>query len=183
MLTGMQTYDSPRAVLDAPLAPEASIGEVVRGAVAHACLALSELNSQPWLIRVEIDSDNQSATVELLLDESRLLSTIDPTGREAVLACGAALLNLRLALQGASLGTRVLLCPDPARPELLARLDVQGRCLEAAPDRTLRQAIPFRGTRRAAFDPGEVPPPLVDHLVAEAAHEGAIISRRTAAVE
>jgi nitroreductase len=176
MLTGMQTSHSLRAVLDAPLAPEASIGEVVRWAIAHACLAPSELNTQPWLFRVEIHSDNQSATVELLLDESRLLPTIDPANREAVLACGAALLNLRLALQGASIGTRVLLCPDPARPGLLARLDVQGPCLEPVLDRTLREAIPFRGTHRAAFDPGEVPAPLVDHLVAEAAYEGAIIS-------
>ncbi len=176
MLLSMHTYDSTRAVLDSPLAPEASLGKAVRWAIAHACLAPSELNSQPWLFRMEIDADNQSATVELFLDEGRLLPAIDPTGREAVLACGAALLNLRLALQGAQLGMRVLLCPDPARPELLARLDVHGSCIEPGPDRILRQAIAFRGTHRAAFDPGEVPSPLVDHLLAEAAYEGAIIS-------
>lgn len=172
----MQTYDSPRAVLAAELAPEAPLGEAVRWAVVHATLAPSELNTQPWLFRVEVDLDQQSAAVELLLDESRLLPTIDPTGREAVLACGAALLNLRLALQGACLRARMLVCPDPRRPELLARLDVQGRCIEPVQDRTLRQAIPFRGTHRSAFDPGAVPTSLVDRLLAEAAYEGATVT-------
>lgn len=172
----MRTYESGRAVLAAQLAPEASLGEAVRWAVAHATLAPSEFNTQPWLFRVEVDLDQQSATVEVLLDESRLLPTIDPTGREAVLACGAALLNLRLALQGACLKTQVLVCPDPRRPELLARLVVHGRCIEPVRDRALRLAIPFRGTHRSAFDPGLVPTPLVDRLLAEAACEGATVT-------
>ncbi len=157
--------------LVAELAPEASTEETLRWAVAQACMAPSELNSQPWLFRAELRGE--AATVELLLDETRLLPSLDPHGREAVVACGAALVNLRLALRGAALGTHVILCPDPARPELLARLTVGGRAVESEQDRPLRQAIPLRGTHRGAFPPGAVPDAAVERLVAEAAYEGA----------
>jgi nitroreductase len=155
----------------AGLEPEASTEDALRWAVSQACLAPSELNSQPWRFRAEVRDD--AATVELLLDETRLLPSLDPLAREAVVACGAALLNLRLALRGAALGTHVSLCPDPARPELLARLTVGGRAVESDEDRPLRQAIPLRGTHRGAFPPGDVPAADQERLVAEAAYEGA----------
>lgn len=172
----MRTYESPRELLASSLAPEAPLPEVVRWAVAHASLAPSELNSQPWRFRGEVGVDGTTATLELLLDESRRLPTIDPSGREAVLACGAALLNLRLALRGAAMGTSVRLCPDAHRPELLAEIRVRGCVAEADEDRPLRLAIPLRSTHRASFEPAAVPLPLVDRLIAEAAYEGASVA-------
>lgn len=158
------------------LAPEATPAEVVHWAVAHAILAPSELNSQPWSFRACVDGDIGAARIELGLDRTRLLTHVDPAGREAVLACGAALLNLRLALRGAELGSSVQLCPDPALHDLLAVLNVRGRTRERAEDRPLREAIPQRGTRRAPFEPGEIPVTLLNHLIAEAAYEGALVS-------
>jgi nitroreductase len=172
----MRTQDLPRDLLSAPLRPEATLPDILRWAVAHGCAAPSELNSQPWRFGVVLSEAGDEATIELLLDRSRRLEVIDPDGREATLACGAALLNLRLALRGAELGTRVLVCPDPSRADLLARLSVSGKTTEPARDRLLRLAIPQRSTHRGAFRPGAVPAEVVDRLIAEAGYEGAVVA-------
>lgn len=168
---------SPRELLASPLAPDAPIAEALSWAVAHATLAPSELNSQPWHFRAVLDRMDQGATIELLLDRARLLPTIDPTDREAVLACGGALLNLRLALGGAALSTTVRLCPDPYQADLLAdvtvRSTVDPRPEEPAADRELRRAVVDRTTHRAAFELTPVAQSLVDQLVAEVGYEGA----------
>jgi nitroreductase len=158
------------------LAPDASPAEVVRWAVEHATFAPSELNTQPWSFRASVDGSVGAARIELGLDRTRLLPCLDPDGREAVLACGAALLNLRLALRGAELASSVQLCPDPALRDLLAVANVRGRTMERPEDRPLREAIAVRGTRRSPFEPGEVPGALLDHVLAEAAYEGALVS-------
>ena len=164
------------------LAPEATLREVLHWAVAHGCLAPSELNSQPWLFHADVAVGGDSGTLDLLLDQSRILTAVDPSGREAVLACGAALLNVRLALRGARLGTHVRLCPDPSRPELLARLTVQGQAAEPLEDHPLRLAIPLRSTHRGPFLPGGVPDDLAERLIAEAAYEGAFVAELDAEV-
>lgn len=171
----MTSTDAPRHIIDAELPPDAGLPEVVRWAVAHAALAPSELNTQPWRFRADT-SGNARAVVELHLDTTRLLPTVDPQAREAVLSCGAALLNLRLSLQGAALGTSVRLLPDPTRPDLLAEVLVEGPATEPDGDRALRLAIPLRGTHRAAFEPVGVPAELVDQLAAEVVHEGSPVA-------
>ena len=158
------------------LAPDASPAEVVRWAVEHATLAPSELNSQPWSFRASIDDSAGTARIELGLDRTRLLPSLDPDAREAVIACGAALLNLQLALRGAELASSVQLCPDPALHDLLAVVNVRGRTRERDEDRPLREAIALRGTRRTPFEPGDVAVTLLDHVLAEAAYEGALVS-------
>ena len=70
-----------------------SAGEI-EGVLTAASLAPSVHNSQPWRFRV---SPNQ---IELYTDPRRRLPATDPEDRELRLSCGAALLNLRLALQG-----------------------------------------------------------------------------------
>jgi hypothetical protein len=158
------------------LAPDASLTEAVRWSVAHAVLAPSELNSQPWAFRASIDSALGAARVELGLDRTRLLPHLDPDNREAVLACGAALLNLRLALRGAELGSSVQLCPDHALPDLLAVVTVRGRTRERPEDRPLREAMLERGTRRSPFERGDILVTLLDRALAEGAYEGAMVS-------
>ena len=164
------------------LAPEATVRDVLHWAVAHGCLAPSELNSQPWLFHAEVAPGGDSGKLDLLLDETRILTAVDPSQREAVLGCGAALLNVRLALRGARLGTHVRLCPDPSRPELLARLTVHGQAEEAPEDHPLRLAIPLRSTHRGPFLPGGVPEDLAGRLVADAAYEGAFVAELNAKV-
>lgn len=158
------------------LAPDASTAAAVRWAVGHAVLAPSELNTQPWAFRAYVDHARAAARIELGLDRERLLPHLDPQAREAVLACGAALLNLRLALRGAELGSAVQLSPDPALHDLLAVVTVRGRARERAEDRPLREAIALRGTRRTPFDCEDVPTTVLDHVVAQGGYEGALVS-------
>ena len=114
---------------------------------------------------------------EIALTDPASVSAIDPDGREAVLACGAALENLLLVLHGAGLATTVVLTPVPPHtPMVLAEVTVSGHVPEAPSDRPLRLAIPFRGSHRGAFEPAQVPAPLIDHLVAAAATGGAPVT-------
>ena len=66
---------------------------LVADLVAAATLAPSMHNTQPWRFRYE----PASQTIELYADPARMLRFGDPDGRAAHIACGAALLNLRLA--------------------------------------------------------------------------------------
>ena len=62
---------------------------LTRELVRTACLAPSVNNSQPWYFRLPADD-----LVELYADRERQLTGIDPSGRDLVLSCGAALHHL-----------------------------------------------------------------------------------------
>ncbi len=93
--------------------------KVLVRAVHQAVRAPSVHNTQPWRFAVGADR------IELFADRSRQLTVIDPTGRELLISCGAALFNLRVALAAAGYDVTVRCLPDPAAPDLLARLDVR----------------------------------------------------------
>jgi|GEM_PF-6703553 len=113
-----------RALTEPELAPKAGLGSSLDWALGHAGRTPSELNSQPWRHTVHLRDDG-TAIVELGLDRSRRLPHVDPDDREAVLACGAWLLNLRLALVAVGLVSWVEVVSDAEQPDLL------GRCLDA----------------------------------------------------
>jgi nitroreductase len=142
------------------------IADKLRFAVSYAILAPSSHNTQPWRF-VIVDG-------ELLLcaDRSRSLPVIDPFDRELVISCGAALLNLRIALARFDIPIEITLFPQSNDPDILARI-VAVRAGSAWPELTgLFDAIAARSTNRMAFS-GEAPPPdLVERLRAAAAAEG-----------
>ena len=84
--------------------------------VNYAVLAPSTHNSQPWRFRV------RGEALELLADRQRALRIADPLDRELTISCGAALQFARLAARKFSWEACVELMPDPANPDLLARL-------------------------------------------------------------
>ncbi len=103
-------------------------------------------NTQPWRFRVQPD------VIELWSDPERALPVADPTGRELRVACGAALYNLRLALQGCGVRPLVTLPADPERPDFLASVRYGGRKAPTPAQLRLLAAVPKRHTNRRPFN-------------------------------
>lgn len=136
-------------------------------ALAAAVLAPSPHNTQPWLFEVGADY------VDVVLDESRILPVADPHGREARMACGAALLNMRISLRSQGLHVHWKLLPDPGRPTLLARVRVGGREAPQPDEQLLAAAIARRHTNRRPFREEPVPVAVRRTLRQAALREGA----------
>jgi hypothetical protein len=125
------------------------VGSVLVAAVAAPSLH----NSQPWRFHCT------PTTIELYADTARAMPVADPDQRELLLSCGAALLNLRVAIRALGVHPAVQLLPDPHRPDLLAIVRPQGRSVVTPTDRQLAEAITRRHTNRRPFNPTPVPVP------------------------
>jgi nitroreductase len=135
-------------------------------AAAAAARAPSVFNSQPWRWRIT------DSVAELRADRTRQLE-FDPDGRLLAMSCGAALHHARTALAGAGLTVAVTRLPDPADPDLLARLRVTGSG-HPQPDAVRRQrAMALRHTDRRPFADVAVPAGALRALRAAAEDEGA----------
>lgn len=139
----------------------------LRAAVRWAVLAPSGHNSQPWRFVVRDEA------LELRADRSRRLPLADPDDRELAIACGAALMNARLALRHLGDEPVVQLLPEPGDRDLLARVTLGAPAVDAAADAALFVAIGHRRTNRAAYEPRDIPGDLLVQLVREVAAEGA----------
>ncbi|WP_439657788.1 Acg family FMN-binding oxidoreductase [Lentzea sp. HUAS TT2] len=117
----------------------------VRTVLESASLAPSVHNSQPWRFRLLPDR------IELHADAERRLPATDPDARELRLACGAALFNLRVALQGLEVRPLVSLLPGQAAPGALATVRRGGTMRPDDETRALLRAIPARRTNRRPF--------------------------------
>ena len=148
--------------------------------VRYGMLAPSSHNTQPWLFGI---TDEQ---VDLYLDRQRFLDAIDPHGRQLVMSCGAALLNLRIAAQrfgredvvesftGHRQGGRHM---APGAPMLLARLGLGRPRVPSPQEVQLFDAIPLRHTNRHPFALRPVSYRIAEELESEAAREDAWLVR------
>ncbi|EIE99476.1 Acg family FMN-binding oxidoreductase [Saccharomonospora glauca] len=142
---------------------DATVAEALRAGTR----APSPHNTQPWMFVT------RPGEIDVLLDDGRVLPVCDPDGREAVLSCGAAVLNIRLALARGGLACAVSVLPDRRRPELLATLRLGiGRAPSAA-DARLAEAIDARHTNRRPFEETPVPSAVRHALIRAAMDEGA----------
>lgn len=139
----------------------------VEALLATAGRAPSLHNTQPWRFGVLPDA------IELHADPERRLAASDPDGRELRLACGAALLNLRLALRGQRIRPLVTLFPDPERPDLLAVVRHGGTKPPTPQQQALLRAVPLRHTNRSPFSDVAVAAPERHALRRAALEEGA----------
>lgn len=138
--------------------------------VETAARAPSIHNTQPWKFRITGD------VIELHADRNRMLRYVDPTGRELMMSCGAALFGLRLGLRKLGFLASVRLLPDSSRPSLVARVHAEGLASATRMESELLAAIPHRHTHRGPFSPGEVPVRLLQALQTDAAAEGAVLT-------
>ncbi|GAB2673654.1 hypothetical protein GCM10027271_38060 [Saccharopolyspora gloriosae] len=128
------------------LAPE-QVEQVVR----LAGRAPSLHNRQPWRFRLTPD------VIELHADPLRRMPGTDPQDRELRIGCGAALFNLRLALEHVGLRPLVTLLPRGHEPTLLAEVRRGGSLRVGTEQSELLRAITTRRTNRRPFLPTPVP--------------------------
>jgi hypothetical protein len=132
-----------------------------------ALLAPSRHNTQPWIF--EIDGDE----VLLFTDTARALPVADPDGRQLLMSCGAAAVNLRLAAAHFGFATTTEIVPAHRRDGLVARVRLEERRATTPDAEEMFQAIPRRRTNRLPLDGREPPDGLVTALLRDARREGA----------
>lgn len=136
------------------------------GCLHAATLAPSVHNSQPWLLRLSPQH------IDVCVDPTRRLEVIDPTGREAWISVGAAILNLRIAILHAGRVAHTMLLPDRQDPYLAARITIGTPRPADATVRALASAISRRRTNRRPFRHIPVRPEVIEQLAAAARVEG-----------
>ena len=141
--------------------------ERLRFLLQWAVLAPSRHNSQPWLFEIEGDE------LRIYADATRALPVADPDGRQLVMACGAAAVNLRLAAAHFGMATSTEILPTTRRDGLLARIRLEERRATTPDAEEMFQAIPRRRTNRLPLDGREPPDGLVTALLRDARREGA----------
>ncbi|WP_232534112.1 hypothetical protein [Plantactinospora sp. KBS50] len=150
--------------------PEA--GGPLSDAARQALHAPSVFNTQPWRWRVDRTGGSDDGVLELRADLARALPVTDPDRRLLMISCGAALHHARVALAAAGYQAEVARFPEPADPELLARIRIIGAYRPTERDRALAAAIPRRRTDRRAFADTPVPPDAMRRLAAAVSAEG-----------
>lgn len=130
--------------------------DVVKKAVHMACRAPSVHNSQPWRWVFE------GPVLHLFVDPRRRVLSADPSGREAIISCGAVLDHLRIAMVAAGWQAKIQRFPNPDNRDHLASMEfsplefvtvAQHGCAEAMLHRRTDR-LPFgHPTYWASFEP------------------------------
>lgn len=120
--------------------------ELVRRVVDLATRALSVLDTRPWRFVPT------PAGLDLYADRNRQLHALDPTGRQLVLSCGAALGTARLAVRAFGFDCDVALLPDPDDVDHLARLVIGGPAVASGHEIALASEIDRSRTVPGRFE-------------------------------
>ncbi|PLX37213.1 MAG: hypothetical protein C0606_11995 [Hyphomicrobiales bacterium] len=153
-----RNHGDPRNIEPAAFPHQGGPRDRLRFALRYAVLAPSSHNSQPWRFRLHDDH------VDILADNTRALSAVDPQRRELAMSCGATAEHLLIALAAFGIGTECRLLPEPERPDLVARVTVTGSVDPTTHDRDLVAAILTRHCDRTPYAPTELPDFVLDDL-------------------
>ncbi|MET3803029.1 hypothetical protein ABIB25_000013 [Nakamurella sp. UYEF19] len=115
-------------------------------------------HSRPWRFQCTATS------IDLLLAIPTDPWGLDDNHREAWVACGAALLNLRLAIRSCGVDPVVQLLPQLDRPSLLASVEIDGRRPTNPDGAELSLAIGLLETRTERFETDSIPEALMVEL-------------------
>lgn len=124
--------------------------DVISHAIWLACRAPSLHNTQPWLWTVGQNAHGNT-TVELFLDHKRIVRSMDGSGRQALISCGAALDHFRVAMSAAGWHTTVDLFPNPGQLDHLATAEFTPAQYVTDAERDRAGAILERRTDRLPF--------------------------------
>jgi len=149
------------------LPPDLDREETLWFLLHFAVLAPSPYNTQPWRFRIHRNE------VELHADFSRSLPGLDANHRELIISCGAALFQLRVAMEYFGYSSNLIILPEPNHPTLLARAWMGPKCETAGDVVPLFHAIQRRRTNRLPFRPKAVPDELPTEVADAARREGA----------
>jgi hypothetical protein len=127
---------------------------VVRIAVDLACRAPSVHNSQPW------QWNYTDGRLDLRTERGRLLASADPTGRQQVISCGAALHHLETALTALRWSTDIHRLPEGPHSGHLATIRFRHDARPRSHDFDLLTAIRHRHSDRRPFGPLGLKNPL-----------------------
>ncbi|GHJ29465.1 MULTISPECIES: Acg family FMN-binding oxidoreductase [Streptomyces] len=145
---------------------------VVTALVRDATAAPSMHNAQPWRFRYV----RHTRAFQLRADLRGALPHSDPELRALHIGCGAALMNLRVAVahEGWEAATRLL--PDPGDPMLLASVTLTGPLGEETDPADLYPAVSARHTSRHPFAETAIPEAVRAALVDAAGRERVSLS-------
>jgi hypothetical protein len=129
--------------------------------------APSPMGSQPWQLHA------RDGGIDLALDRAKVTDHGPVSHRQGVIACGAALLNMRITLGHLGLEPRVTTFPDATRPDLVARVEASTSRAPLAEEDRLITAMLRRRMRRELFLVGTVPAFALEQLGEAVSAEGA----------
>ena len=161
--------DTTRRSADRPVSPAGRLFDELDLLVELADRAPSPLALCPWRVRVH------DGAVELRRDEAKVADYGPADRRQSTIACGAALLDLRLGVVHLGMKPHVSVLPDPAEPALVARITVSAAHAPLPHEERLLAAMLRRSTRRTPFAAGTLDPDVVPALDEAAAEEGAVL--------
>ncbi|MER7246884.1 nitroreductase family protein [Kribbella sp. NPDC000426] len=124
-------------------------------------------NTQPWRFEVH------GPVVDVLLDEERTLPVEDASGRAAHIGAGAAAFNVQVAAAMLGHESRLAIHPDPARPEVTARIFLAARSTPVPGLSRLYGEVSRRHTYRGPLLEHRIPSQLQRRLSDAARTEGA----------
>ncbi|WP_158888124.1 Acg family FMN-binding oxidoreductase [Amycolatopsis anabasis] len=107
-------------------------------------------NSQPWTLEAHANSADLYERFESSLPRH------DPTGRDRLVSCGAALTNLELAVRALGWDAVVSLFPEPGHPDLVARVRGTTRKEATLAEVDRYSAIFQRRSYRQPFSPARI---------------------------